>query len=435
MDRDAGGGYRMTFATPGAPPRTAKVVRAVGSRRYQQYLAAEGDTLWRLPVAYHIEEKRWFPMTGAFLFSDDATIDDRRAAALRGRRVRPPRHALERQLRLLPQRRAQSRARSVDGRVRDDGRRAGDRLRGLPRPGRGARARQRRPVAPLRACTSAPRADPTIVNPSRLSPARAADICAAAATASGSPPTSVRSWPTAIRSSPGDDLARYSRPLGRDTPLRGDASAFARALLGGRHAAADRLRIPGPAAVARARSKGGLTCTSCHGMHEGDPRGQIRARFAGANADQMCTQCHARAGRAGRASPRTRTTIRRARAPAASAATCRASCTACSTSTAATASRSRSPPRADAARRRAPGRVHPLSRRGPRRAGEKGPHAVALAGHVRPGRARGRRRCAGPRAVVRRRRARASPRGRCSGAWPTTLIRRSATSPGGACAD
>src|SRR5262245_13462217 len=41
MDRDADGGFRMTFASPGAPARTAKVVRAVGSRRYQQYLAAE----------------------------------------------------------------------------------------------------------------------------------------------------------------------------------------------------------------------------------------------------------------------------------------------------------------------------------------------------------------------------------------------------------
>jgi hypothetical protein len=76
MDRDAAGGYRMTFAAPGAPPRVAKVVRAVGSRRIQQYLTAEGDSLWRLPVAYHVEEKRWFPMTGAFLFPDDAAIED-----------------------------------------------------------------------------------------------------------------------------------------------------------------------------------------------------------------------------------------------------------------------------------------------------------------------------------------------------------------------
>ena len=177
MDRDADGGYRMTFATPGAPPRTAKVVRAVGSRRYQQYLAAEGDTLWRLPVAYHIEEKRWFPMTGAFLFSDRATIDDATRPRYGRRRVRPPRHALERQLRLLPQRRAQSGARSVDGRVPDHGRRAGDRLRGLPRPGC---ASTPAPTPTRRAATRFTwrrGADPTIVNPSRLSPARAADIC------------------------------------------------------------------------------------------------------------------------------------------------------------------------------------------------------------------------------------------------------------------
>ena len=49
-------------------------------------------------------------------------------------------------------------------------------------------------------------------------------------------------------------------------------------------------------------------------MHEGDPRGQIREPFAGANADKMCTQLPRAAGRAGRASPRTRTTIRLARA-------------------------------------------------------------------------------------------------------------------------
>jgi hypothetical protein len=72
MDRDARGGYRMTFTAAGAPPRTVEVVRTVGSRRYQQYLAREGDSYWRLPVAWHVEEQRWFPMTGAFLFSDPA---------------------------------------------------------------------------------------------------------------------------------------------------------------------------------------------------------------------------------------------------------------------------------------------------------------------------------------------------------------------------
>ena len=42
MDRDAAGGYRMTFTTPGRAAAHGEVVRAVGSRRYQQYLAARG---------------------------------------------------------------------------------------------------------------------------------------------------------------------------------------------------------------------------------------------------------------------------------------------------------------------------------------------------------------------------------------------------------
>src|SRR6187455_90797 len=46
MDRDADGGFRMTFTADGASPRVAKVARAVGSRRYQQYLAVEGDSFW-----------------------------------------------------------------------------------------------------------------------------------------------------------------------------------------------------------------------------------------------------------------------------------------------------------------------------------------------------------------------------------------------------
>src|SRR4051794_25122888 len=82
MDRDPAGGFRMTFTRPGEPPRSVQVVRAVGSRRYQQYLAAEGDTLWRLPVAYHIEEGRWFPMTGAFLFADPSSRDDAERAGV-----------------------------------------------------------------------------------------------------------------------------------------------------------------------------------------------------------------------------------------------------------------------------------------------------------------------------------------------------------------
>jgi hypothetical protein len=50
--------------------REAEVAFTVGSRRYQQYIARRGRELVRLPVAYHIEEQRWFHMNGAFLTPD-----------------------------------------------------------------------------------------------------------------------------------------------------------------------------------------------------------------------------------------------------------------------------------------------------------------------------------------------------------------------------
>jgi len=38
--------------------------------------------------------------------------------------------------------------------------------------------------------------------------------------------------------------------------------------------------------------RGPLTCISCHGMHDGDPRGQLRPAAAAAAGDAACTQCH-----------------------------------------------------------------------------------------------------------------------------------------------
>ena len=73
--------------------------------------------------------------------------------------------------------------------------------------------------------------------------------------------------------------ALRARRSGATRRSRGDRAGVRGALLGRRHAAPHRLRVPGPAAVAL-RQRGALTCTSCHGMHDGDPRGQLRARFA-----------------------------------------------------------------------------------------------------------------------------------------------------------
>ncbi len=92
MDRDASGAFRMTFtaadARSGAPPVTAIVSRAIGSRRYQQYLTRIGDAEYRLPVAYHVEEKRWLHMNGAFLFAERERIRRPRSPSIPSPRLR-----------------------------------------------------------------------------------------------------------------------------------------------------------------------------------------------------------------------------------------------------------------------------------------------------------------------------------------------------------
>ena len=262
----------MTFAAPaeGSPRvRSPAVVRAaVGSRRYQQYLADVGGVLWRLPMAFHIEEKRWFHMNGAFLTPDpdpDARGRRRRCRlgllpsatpALRRRRLRSARHALERQLRLLSQRRAQPGAATpVSGRLSHARSPSWASLaRRATARAPSTRARNARSGAALRAAPGAARRSHDRES-RRGCRRRAPPICAGAATASGSATTSP--VPGARRSvrprrRPGVCTARR---CGATRRCAESGRRLRRALLGRRHPALDRLRIPGAAAVARARAR------------------------------------------------------------------------------------------------------------------------------------------------------------------------------------
>jgi hypothetical protein len=134
-------------------------------------------------------------------------------------------------------------------------------------------------------------ADPTIVNPARLPPQRSAEVCGRChgqRITADVAPFMAHGDPFV----PGDELARTTTPLWRDTPLRGDPEAFAPRFWGDGTPRLTAYEYQG-LLQSRCASEGQLTCTTCHGMHEGEPRGQMRARFRGAAADGMCTQCHA----------------------------------------------------------------------------------------------------------------------------------------------
>jgi predicted CXXCH cytochrome family protein len=292
MDRGPDGRYRMTFSRPGQAPRVAIVDRTVGSHRYQQYLTRIGDSYWRLPVAWSVEDRRWFPMTSAFLFRDP----DPAAAggAPPGRPVLGggdfDRHVTRWNdncvfcHNVAPDPGRDPRT----GRFATTVAELGIACEACHGPGAEHVARNADPVRRERLASTG-QADPTIVNPSRLSPGRAADLCGRChgqRLADDVGPFLAHGDPFV----PGDDLALESAPLWRDTPLRGDPTAFAARFWADGTARLTAYEYQGllqsPCAM-----RGPLTCLGCHGMHDGDPRGQIRARFA-ADPNGMCTGCH-----------------------------------------------------------------------------------------------------------------------------------------------
>jgi predicted CXXCH cytochrome family protein len=291
MARGARGEFEITFSPDGGATKTVAVVRAVGSRRYQQYLAREGDALWRLPIAFNVEEKRWFPMTGAFLFSDDAPAPDDPARPVYGGGVFD-RHVTRWNDNCV----FCHNVGPNPGRDPETGAFAttvaelGIACEACHGPGREHVARNADPLRRY-ALHLGSRPDPTIVNPSRLSPARAADVCGRChgqRLADDVGPFLRHGDPFVA----GDDLALWSAPLWRDTALAGDREAFAARFWGD---GTPRLTAYEYQGLLQSRcAVGGLTCTSCHGMHEGDPRGQLRAAFStdAAASDRMCTGCH-----------------------------------------------------------------------------------------------------------------------------------------------
>ena len=292
MDRGPGGRFRMTFSRPGEAERVATVDRTVGSHRYQQYLTKIADTYWRLPVAWSVTDHRWFPMTSAFLFRDPDPVA---GGATDGRPVFGggdfDRHVTRwNDNCVFCHNVAPNPARDPEtGRFATAVAELGVACEACHGPGAEHVTRNADPARRARlAATRA--ADPTIVNPSRLSPERSADVCGRChgqRLADDVGPFLAHGDPFV----PGDDLAIESAPLWRDTPLHGDRTAFAARFWTDGTARLTAYEYQGllqsPCAMG-----GSLTCTSCHGMHEGDPRGQVRARFAG-QPDAMCTGCHA----------------------------------------------------------------------------------------------------------------------------------------------
>ncbi|MDQ3034017.1 MAG: hypothetical protein M3Y87_16500, partial [Myxococcota bacterium] len=288
MTRDEGR-FVIAIEQDGVELERAIVERTVGSHRYQQFLAREGDAWWRLPIAWDVEEARFFHMNAAFLTPDPAglgarTIEraDYRRHVTRWNDNCVFCHNVAPDPGLDP----------ATGRFTTEVAELGIACEACHGPGGEHAARNADPLRRywLHYLTDHDDGDPTIVSPARLPPEQRADVCGrchgqritddvGAFLASGDPFV------------PGDDLALYSSPLWHDTTIGDQERVFEPRFWGDGTPRLTAYEYQG-LLLSRCASEGALTCTDCHGMHEGDPSGQLRPSVA--QGDAMCAgACHA----------------------------------------------------------------------------------------------------------------------------------------------
>jgi predicted CXXCH cytochrome family protein len=303
MSRDEHGGFSIELAgLPGETAGTASnarpaaeseallsgtrftIARTVGSRRYQQYLARVGDAYVRLPLAWNIGEQRWMHLNGAFL-TPDPQPSPHGAAIARGDYERHVARWNDNCIychNVAPQPGLDPRSGAFDTSVAE----LGIACEACHGPG-GPHVRANHDPVRRFALHLSGRADPTIANPSRLSPQRSAEICGHCHGQRIAPDIE-HVHRVGDRYVPGEPLADHSQPLWRGTTLNGEPGAFEPRFWPDGTARLTAYEYQGLLQSA-CTQRGALTCTSCHSMHAGDPRGQLDPARPG---DAACTGCH-----------------------------------------------------------------------------------------------------------------------------------------------
>jgi predicted CXXCH cytochrome family protein len=286
MQRGPDGGYEMSFRPADSRAETrVRVERTVGSHRYQQYLARDGDLYFRLPIAWDVGARRFIHMNSAFLTPDPALAPDAVVSNVDYNRhvtrwndncvfchnVRPS-PGLE----------------QASGRFDTQVAELGVACEACHGPGAEHVAQNREPLRRyLLHLGGAP--DPSIRNPRRMSAERSSEVCGRC---HGQRITSdidrfQRDGDPFI---PGEELGHYSRPLARETRQNGEPGLFRARFWPDGTARLTAYELQGQL-QSPCRQSDRFSCESCHAMHEGEPAGQLRP---GAQGDGACTGCHAR---------------------------------------------------------------------------------------------------------------------------------------------
>jgi predicted CXXCH cytochrome family protein len=254
--------------------RRQEVVRTVGSRRVQQYLVREGDRYIRLPLAWDIEGRRWFHLTGGFLDPDGTDFNAHRALwnanciFCHNVKARPG-YDWEKA--------------TFDSHVAE----LGIACEACHGPGDEHVARNSLPLRRYYLHYS-DQQDPSIVNPMRLEPLRRIQVCGHChGQRMPAPLDRIRQFLSeGDPYTAGDNLSSYTRPLYRESHLQGVDVSLRFWRDGTPRLTAYEYQ---GLLMSKDFQRGGLTCQHCHTMHGGDPRGMITQEMRGPAA---CQECH-----------------------------------------------------------------------------------------------------------------------------------------------
>jgi predicted CXXCH cytochrome family protein len=289
--RLAGGLYAIETAHPVTGAATLfPIDKTVGSRRIQQYISEVGDRRIRLPIAYSIEEQRWFHLSEAF-FSPDSNqfheftsiwdyncifCHNVKAGSGWRPRAEPPREFTQLGV-------PSAFPGAFDARVEE----LGIACEACHGPGE---EHSRRMRSPLRRYVyhASNFEDPTIVNPQRLDRSRSIAVCG-----------QCHGQRLPVNEQKGLEMLQARTPFTAGEALEQSFLTIWHDTVYQGYAFSSRFWSDGSPRLTAYEYQGLLrspcaqdarfTCLSCHSMHSGDPHGQLRPDLPG---DQLCTQCH-----------------------------------------------------------------------------------------------------------------------------------------------
>lgn len=275
------GGFTMALNFSDGRRQVFSIDRTVGSRRIEQYLSRQDGQYIRLPLAYDLVNRRWISLNGSFFYPDGDDYFQHRAqwdancVFCHNVKAQP---GMDRK------------TRKFSTEVAELGIACGA-CHGA------AAAHAEQASSPFtRQWWRWSEVDKQVVNPRRLAAERSVMVCGHCH-GQRVPQPMERIQELMTKGDPfnaGDDLARFYKPVTRETKI-GEFSFATRFWPNGspRLTAYEYQGILRSACFVKGIAKDGhdnrINCLSCHSMHEGDVRGQIKPENL---TDKPCLSCH-----------------------------------------------------------------------------------------------------------------------------------------------